>query len=153
RGGAKPKTPRPAPALLALAAAFAWDSKDVKLPAPFATPSSDNGPHVVGRPEGADLKLPDGFQVDIYAEGFEQPRFMALGPGGELLVSDSIKNGAVYVLEGQKERKKLIAGLDRPYGLAFWKEYLYVGEQTSVKRYKYDAKNRSVGQGEEVVSL
>ena len=143
----------PAAALLAFAVALAWDQKEVKLPPPFATPSVDNGPHVVDRPQGAELKLPDGFQVDIYAEGFEQPRFMALGPGGELLVSDSIKNGAVYVLEGQKERKKLIAGLDRPYGLAFWKDYLYVGEQTSVKRYKYDAKNRSVGQGEEVVSL
>ncbi|HET9318199.1 MAG TPA: PQQ-dependent sugar dehydrogenase [Bryobacteraceae bacterium] len=143
----------PAAVLLAFAVALAWDQKEVKLPPPFATPSVDNGPHVVDRPEGAELKLPDGFQVDIYAEGFEQPRFMALGPGGELLVSDSIKNGAVYVLEGQKERKKLIAGLDRPYGLAFWKDYLYVGEQTSVKRYKYDAKNRSVGQGEEVVSL
>src|SRR5690349_9255217 len=143
----------PAAALLAFAAALAWDQKEVKLPPPFASPSVDNGPHVVDRPEGAELKLPDGFQVDIYAEGFEQPRFMALGPSGELLISDSIKNGAVYVLEGQKERKKLIAGLDRPYGLAFWKDYLYVGEQSSVKRYKYDAKNRSVGQGEEVVSL
>src|SRR5579872_1787225 len=143
----------PAAAWLAFAAALAWDQKEVKLPPPFATPSVDNGPHVVDRPEGAELKLPDGFQVDIYAEGFEQPRFMALGPSGELLVSDSIKNGAVYVLEGEKERKKLIGGLDRPYGLAFWKDYLYVGEETSVKRYKYDASDRSVGQGEEVISL
>src|SRR6266851_10234259 len=100
--------------VLTLAFALAWDSKDVKLPAPFATPSVDNGPHVVDRPEGADLKLPAGFQVDIYAEGFEQPRFMAIGPSGELLVSDSVKNGAVYVFEdGAKNfkpehRKKLI---------------------------------------------
>src|ERR1700719_96307 len=122
---------------------FARDQKELKLPPPYATPSVDNGPHVVDRPEGAELKLPAGFQVDIYAEGFEQPRFMALGPSGELLVSDAVKNGSVYVLEGQKERKKLLSGLDRPYGLAFWKDYLYVGEQTSVKRYKYDAANRS----------
>ncbi|HXI43954.1 MAG TPA: hypothetical protein VNH83_28485, partial [Bryobacteraceae bacterium] len=127
----------PATALLALASAFAADSKDVKLPPPFATPSVDNGPHVVERPEGADLKLPAGFQVDIYAEGFEQPRFMAIGPGGELLVSDSTKNGSVYVIaDGAKnfkpeQRKKLIEGLERPYGLAFWQDYLYVGETTS----------------------
>lgn len=149
----KPNVLLPAAALLAFAVAFAGDSKDVKLSPPFATPSADNGPHVVDRPEGAELKLPAGFQVDIYAEGFEQPRFMALGPGGELLVSDSTKNGAVYVLEGQKERKKLISGLNRPYGLAFWKDYLYVGEVTSVKRYKYDAAKRVVGPGEEVISL
>jgi glucose/arabinose dehydrogenase len=139
-----------------LTLAFAAETKDVKLPPPFATPSVDNGPHVVGRPEGAELKLPAGFQVDIFAEGFEQPRFMAFGPGGELLVSDSIKNGSVYVIADTSkpaERKKLIEGLGRPYGLAFWKDYLYVGEETSVKRYKYDATNLSVGKGEEVVSL
>ena len=142
--------------VLAVAFALAWDSKDVKLPPPFATPSADNGPHVVEKPEGAELKLPAGFQVDIYAEGFERPRFMALGPKGELLLSDSADRGAVYLFEDAAkpdQRKKLIEGLDRPYGLAFWKDYLYVGEQTSVKRYKYDAENRTVGKGEEVISL
>jgi len=146
----------PATALLALAAALAWDSKDVKLPPPFATPSVDNGPRVIERPDGAELTLPAGFQVDIYAEGFEQPRFMALGPVGELLVSDSIKNGAVYVFDNAAkpdQRKKLIEGLERPYGLAFWKDYLYVGEETSVKRYKYDARSQTAGKGEEVISL
>ena len=142
--------------VLTLAFALAWDSKDVKLPAPFATPSVDNGPHVVDKPEGADLKLPAGFHVDIYAEGFERPRFMLLGPKGELLLSDSADRGTVYVFEDvskPEQRKKLIQGLDRPYGLAFWKDYLYVGEQTSIKRYKYDAANRTVGKGEEVISL
>ncbi|HKW96325.1 MAG TPA: PQQ-dependent sugar dehydrogenase [Bryobacteraceae bacterium] len=143
----------PVTAMLAIAAALAWDSKDVKLPPPFATPSVDNGPRVVERPAGAQLKLPAGFQIEVYAEGFEQPRFMALDSNNALLVSDSTKNGAVYVLDQQKQRKKLIDGLDRPYGLAFWKDYLYVGEQTSIKRYKYDAQNKSAGKGEEVISL
>jgi hypothetical protein len=75
--------------VLTLAFALAWDSKDVKLPPPFATPSVDNGPHVVDKPEGSELKLPAGFHVDIYAEGFERPRFMLLGSKGELLLSDS----------------------------------------------------------------
>jgi glucose/arabinose dehydrogenase len=51
------------------------------------------------------------------------------------------------------DRRKLIAGLDRPYGLAFWHEYLYVGEPESIKRYKYDAKAMTAGPGEEVISL
>jgi len=142
--------------VLTLAFAMAWDSKDVKLPPPFATPSVDNGPHVVDRPEGAELKLPAGFHVDIYAEGFERPRFMLLGSKGELLLSDSADRGTVYLFEDvnkPEQRKKLIEGLDRPYGLALWKDYLYVGEQTSIKRYKYDAASGAVGQGEEVISL
>jgi glucose/arabinose dehydrogenase len=79
---------------------------------------------------------------------------MTLGPNHELLLSDSAAapDGTVYILQGGS-RKKLIAGLDRPYGLAFWKEYLYVAEPTSVKRYPYDAIAMTAGAGEEVVSL
>jgi glucose/arabinose dehydrogenase len=111
---------------------------------------------VIERPNGARLRVPAGFDVEEYADGFETPRFMILGPSGELLLSDSARggSGAVYILlNNGKQRKKLIEGLDRPYGLAFWREYLYVGEPQSVKRYRYDAKNMTVGQGEEVVSL
>jgi glucose/arabinose dehydrogenase len=147
-------------ALVLTAAAFF--AADVKLPPPYATPSANNGPRVVSQPAGAQLHVPSGFTVDVYAEGFERPRYMQLGPGGELLLSDAADgpNGVVYVIPLNKadsykahESKKLITGLDRPYGLALWHEYLYVGEPESIKRYKYDAKAMTVGPGEEIVSL
>lgn len=140
--------------LLGLAAfyAAAADDPKVKLPPPYATPSVNNGPHVVDKPAGAQLHVPDGFQIDEFATGFDRPRYMLLGPSKEILLSDS--GGAVYVLTNNgKDRKKIIEGLDRPYGLAFWKNYLYVGEPTSIKRYKYDSKAMTAGKGEEVVSL
>jgi len=130
------------------------------LPPPYHTPSVANVPKVVPRPEGAKLHLPQGFSSAPYAEGFEKPRFMALGPAGEVLVSDSADKGAVYVLRDQdkdlraESKEKLLDGLYRPYGLAFWKEYLYVAEATSLKRYKYDPGNTKIlGAGEEVVSM
>jgi glucose/arabinose dehydrogenase len=109
---------------------------------------------VIPQPEGARLNVPAGFHAEVWAEGFQLPRFMLLGPGGEVLVSDSARGGAgtVWVIQG-KERKKLIEGLSQPYGLAFANGYLYVGEPTSVKRYKYDAKALTAGAGEEVISL
>jgi len=122
------------------------------LPAPYATPSVANGPKLIGRPEGGQLKVPQGFTVEEYAKGFQRPRFMVEGPGGEVLISDTVANGSVYVLN-KGERKALISGLDRPYGMAFWKDYLYVGEPASIKRYKYDSAKMSVGAGEEVVAL
>ena len=146
--------------LLLMAAAFY--AADIKLPPPYATPSANNGPRVVPQPAGAQLHVPDGFSVSVYAEGFERPRYMTMGPGGELLLSDAADgpDGVVYAIplnksDGYKagERKKLIAGLDRPYGLALWHEYLYVGEPESIKRYKYDAKAMTAGPGEEVISL
>ncbi len=135
--------------LLLLAACIGWGA-EVKLPSPFATPSSTNRPRVIPKPADAQLHVPDGFTVALYAEGFEQPRYMTLGPSQEILLSDS-KAGIVYILK--PERKKLIEKLDRPYGLAFWKDYLYVAETTSLKRYKYDAKQMTAGPGEEVVSM
>ena len=79
---------------------------------------------------------------------------MILGPGNELLLADSANapNGCVYIFQG-KERRKLIEGLHKPYGLAFWKNYLYVAEPESVKRYPYDSRMKTVGPGEEVISL
>src|SRR6266550_9424213 len=131
-----------------LFAAFCWGA-EVKLPPPFATPSSTNRPRVIPQPEGTQLHVPPGFTIELFAEGFDQPRYMTLGPSKEILLSDS-KGGVVYILK--PERKKLIEGLERPYGLAFWKDYLYVGETKSLKRYKYDAKAMTVGTGEEVLS-
>jgi glucose/arabinose dehydrogenase len=135
--------------LLLLAGITCW-AAEVKLPPPFATPSSTNRPRVVPKPADGQLHVPDGFTVEPYAEGFEQPRYMILGPSNEILLSDS-KAGVVYILK--PERKKLIEKLDRPYGLAFWKDYLYVAETTSLKRYKYDAKQMTAGPGAEVVSM
>lgn len=139
--------------LLVTGAAMAWQH-DVKLPPPLATPSVRNNPRVISRPAGAQLKAPAGFAVEEYRADFQVPRFMLVGPSQELLVSDSARNGqgCVWVIQG-KNRRKLIENLDRPYGLAFWKDYLYVGETTSIKRYQYDGKAMTVAKGEEVVAL
>ncbi len=137
-----------------VAGALAWQQASVKLPPPYATPSVNNGPRVIPQPNGAKLQVPAGFNIQEYATGFDKPRFMLLGPGNELLLADSADRGTVYILfENGKARKKLIEGLDRPYGMAFWKDYLYVAETTSLKRYKYDKKAMSVGAGEEIVPM
>jgi len=138
----------------------AWQDQqyESKLPPPYATPSADNRSTVVPRPEGSALKLPAGFHIAEYATGFEQPRFMLLGPNNEVILSDS-HAGTVYVLSDRNhsyanpERKVLISGLDRPYGLALWKTYLYVGEATAIKRYPYDSKNMSAGKAETIASF
>ena len=125
-----------------------------QLPAPFATESANNAPRVVDPPAGARLLVPPGFAVEPWASGFDMPRFMLLAPGGEVLLSDS-GAGIVYPFAGGKAagKKQLITGLNRPYGLAFWQNYLYVAETNSVKRYLYDAKALTAGAGQEVVQV
>ncbi len=148
------------PVFALAAGAYAWQVA-AKLPKPYHTPSSTNRPRVVPKPEGAQLSLPAGFQIEEYASGgFERPRFMLRGPSGELLVSDAVAGGKVVVLQDKNkdwkadaDRKTLLEGLDRPYGMAFWKDYLYVAETTSVKRYQYNKTAMTAGTGQEVVSL
>ena len=130
------------------------------LPEPFHTPSASNRPQVVDRPEGAQLSLPDGFTADVFAEGdFNRPRYMLLGQNDEILLSDSgdrnERNGAVYALSlDGKIEKKVLEGLDRPYGLQLHEDWLYVAETTSVKRYKYDGESRTAQTpGEQLVDM
>src|SRR5438132_895006 len=66
-----------APALLRGKAAFgAWrDDAPGKrrhisvdeLPAPYASPSRSNGVRVVGKPRDAELKVPAGFEIKLFA--------------------------------------------------------------------------------------
>lgn len=135
----------------------AWQVAGVKssdLPAPFATPSANNRPHVIPQPGGAKITVPKGFSVDVWAEGFRTPRFMLQGEHGEILLSDS-DAGTVYAFANgdPKQRKEVLTGLTRPYGLALLHDYLYVGEMTSIKRYKYDGSKLSASDPKEVLNL
>ena len=121
------------------------------LPEPYHTESATNPPRLIPRPKQASLSVPEGFVVEEYLSGFLRPRFMLLGPEGEVLLSD-IAAGVVYVIR-DKRAAPLISNLSKPYGLALYKDWLYVAETSSVKRYKYSSKQGSVGQGEEIIPL
>src|SRR6266850_5286199 len=69
--------------LVLVGGAIAAAQQTPQLPAPFATPSSTNRPVVVDAPAGARLQVPAGFSVETWADGFDTPRFMLQGSGGE----------------------------------------------------------------------
>jgi glucose/arabinose dehydrogenase len=147
--------------VLAAAAAIAQTNQRPinwkELPEPFHSPSARAGAEVIAKPEDARLQLPPGFAVQEYMSGFVRPRFMLLGPGNEILLSDSgsrdAADGVVYVLK-DGAKTAIVEKLNRPYGLALNDGWLYIAEPTSVKRYRYDAKAMRVsGPGQEVVSL
>ncbi|MDQ6698693.1 MAG: hypothetical protein M3Z36_00735 [Acidobacteriota bacterium] len=110
--------------LISSAAAWQMAKSDGKLPPPFATPSANNRPQVIEKPSGAKLNVPAGFTIDVWAEGFEVPRYMLQGQNGEILLSDMGRSGTIYAFPNgdPAKRKEVIKGLDRPYGLALWKE-------------------------------
>ena len=121
------------------------------LPDPYHTKSANNPPRLIRQPEHAFLSVPEGFVVEEYMSDFLQPRFMLLGSENEILVTD-MSAGIVYIIR-DKKAEPLITNLSRPYGMAFYKDWLYVADAASVKRYKYSSKQGGVGKGEEIISL
>jgi len=116
-----------------------------QLPAPFATPWYRKGPRIVAMPDGHKLTLAAGFNVNVFADGLQMPRFMALAPNGDVFVTESMASGKVTVLrdadhDGVAETKATFAeGLTRPFGIAFWKDYLYIGNNDALVRFAYKA--------------
>jgi glucose/arabinose dehydrogenase len=125
----------------------------VKLPPPYHTPPAANAPKVIPQPAGSTLKVPGGFKVEEFASGFQKPRYMVELPNGAVLVSDSIVNGAVHLIAPDKSKKALITGLDRPFGMALYKNDLYVAEGTAIKRYPFNAKTMEIGAAEKIIPL
>ena len=133
--------------------ALAAESSRIKLPPPYHTPPAANAPKIIPQPAGRTLQVPAGFKVEEFAEGFQKPRYMLELPGGTVLVSDSVVNGTVHAIAPDKSKKALISGLDRPFGMAIFKNRLYVAEGTAIKRYPFNAKTMAIGAAEKIVPL
>ncbi len=121
------------------------------LPLPYHSPSATNPPRLVTRPDDAWLTVPPRFVVEEYLAGFLSPRFLLLGAAGEILMTD-IAAGVVYVIR-DKHATPLLTDLDRPYGMAFYRDWLYVADAEAVRRYRYTSAQGVIGKGEEVIAL
>ena len=117
------------------------------LPEPKEDESVDNGPSLVPRPDNAWPIAPTGFRVQLYAQGFTEPRLIRSAPNGDLFLADS-KAGAIRILRGVGPDGKALTsetfatGLDHPFGIAFYPsgpnpEWVYVANTTSVVRFPY----------------
>jgi glucose/arabinose dehydrogenase len=117
------------------------------LATPYDTPSANNHPKMVPRPEGAWPQAPVGFEVTEFATGLSQPRVVVRAPNGDLFLSESRAN-RIRVLrdadgDGKPEASEIFAaGLNRPFGIAFYPlgpepEYVYVANTDSVVRFPY----------------
>jgi glucose/arabinose dehydrogenase len=84
----------------------------------------------------AQLKVPKGFKVEVYASGIANARSLRLGDKGTLFVSNRQLDKVYAVVDqnGKREVKILASGLDRPNGLAFHNGALYIGEGTKISK-------------------
>ena len=87
-----------------------------------------------------DLKLDKEFQIGVFAKDLGKVRDIAFSPGGVLIASVP-ESGKIIMLpdrnkDGIADEVNTIASrLERPHGVAFFNNYLYIAEETRVSRY------------------
>ena len=133
-----------------------------ELPAPFATESASKSPQVVPIPANPTFNVPQGFQVSVFAENLNRPRWLALTPTGDVLVTETRENRIRLLRDSNKDGVADIVktfaseenGLDIPFGMAFSLGYFYLGNTSTLRRYTYEAgQEKLTGRGEEITSL
>src|ERR1700757_1668570 len=141
------------------AAAQVTYGKKPNLPAPFSTKSAGNGPENTKPPEGFLPTAPAGFHVNVFAKDFTRPRFLTVAPNGDIFVADT-GAGQIVVLRdpqhsgGAQQREVFADKLNRPFGIAFHADYVYVGNTNEVVRFRYDKQaSKRLGDSESVMQL
>ncbi|HEX3169095.1 MAG TPA: PQQ-dependent sugar dehydrogenase [Burkholderiales bacterium] len=82
------------------------------------------------------LKLPKGFNIEVYASGIANARSLRIGDKGTVFVSNRLLDKVYAVVDrnGKREVKVIASGLDRPNGLVFDRGTLYIAEGTRISK-------------------
>src|SRR3990172_7176439 len=79
------------------------------------------------------LKIPAGYRIEVFAEGFTRPRLLAFDPGsGDLYVTET-GTGKVWNVT---KREVVVEGIKNVHGISFSEGDLYLASTTSVFRYR-----------------
>lgn len=130
------------------------------LPKPFATESASRSSRIIPQPKDAKLSVPSGFKINVFAEGnFTYPRMMALAPNGDVFVADSYADSVVVLRDKNKdgaaeERFTFSDNLSQPFGIAFFKDWLYIANTESIVRFRYKpGQTKAEGAPEKLIEL
>lgn len=132
------------------------------LPQPNATPSTANPATVIPIPDNPVLAVPSGFSVNVFAENLNRPRWMAVTPTGDVLVTETPSNQIRLLQDsdqdGTVDRSEIFAGpengLNQPFGMVFTNNFFYVGNTDSIVRFPYQpGQTQILGTGEIIADL
>ncbi|MGP1375178.1 MAG: PQQ-dependent sugar dehydrogenase, partial [Almyronema sp.] len=132
------------------------------LPQPYASQSARKSLNVIPIPENPVLQVPQGFVVNVFAENLDQPRWLALTPTGDVLVTETRQN-RIRLLgdrdgDGVAEVNQTFAdaanGLNIPFGMAFSQGFFFLGNTDAVLRFPYQPGQQQLsGEGEKIADL
>jgi glucose/arabinose dehydrogenase len=109
------------------------DNEAAQKLAPVAAPPLPAAPDELPL---AKLKVPAGFNIEVYAAGLANARSLAVGDKGTVFVGSRLidKVYAIVNKDGKREVKVLASGLYRPNGVAFHNGTLYIAELSKISK-------------------
>nr|WP_235355062.1 sorbosone dehydrogenase family protein [Aliterella atlantica] len=132
------------------------------LPEPFASDSASKSPNVVPIPQNPTLQVPQGFTVNVFADNLDSPRWLALTPSGEVLVTETRWN-RIRLLndtngDGAADTNKIFAtnrnGVNIPFGMTFAGGSFFLGNTDAVLRFPYQQGQQQIsGKGQKITEL
>jgi glucose/arabinose dehydrogenase len=162
---------------------IAYSQDPVNLPPPFATPSAKLFSDVIGWPDSALPKSPEGFTVTLFADQLDNPRWIYQAPDGNIFVAESntIKSATEQVKDavtgkaksmntgsanritlfrdadgdGKPEfRKVYLRDLNQPFGMLVLGNHFYVANTDALMRFPYQyGSDKSSGAGQKILDL
>lgn len=130
-------------------------AEQLKLPAPFATPSVRNTSKVIGWPQGKMPMPAPGFEVSLFADNLDNPRQAYVLPNGDVLVVEATREWPGRADRPEKSanritlfrdtdrdgkpdlRERFVTGLNMPHGMLLLGSWFYVANTDGVVRYPY----------------
>jgi glucose/arabinose dehydrogenase len=101
----------------------------------------------IAQTSDAKFTLPVGFEIQVFADKLKNPRKLIIGPNAtatkfDVFVSESRANRVRMLRESNGDGKAdsspiFVSDLNQPYGLAFWKNWLYVANTDAIVRFPY----------------
>jgi glucose/arabinose dehydrogenase len=112
------------------------------LPEPYATPVAALSPRVVSTNKEGELNLPEGFKVNKFRGDLTHARWLEVLENGDVLLAQP-EAGEITILRDSNGdgvadiQKALVSNLELPHGMAIVGAWLYIGEQTQVRRIRF----------------
>lgn len=103
------------------------------MPPPYADDSASLRPATVERPEGWLPRVPEGFEVTLFAEGLSHARWLTVAENGDVFLAEP-RSGLIRRLrdgdgDGRAEINAVFAeGFQLPHGMAVRGRWLYVAD-------------------------
>ena len=114
------------------------------LPQPFTSESASKPAQMIDRPANSAFQLPAGFQVNVFASGLSRPRWLTVGPNGDVFLAESYDNRIRLLRDtngdGAAETNRIfLDGLSQPFGMAVApdRRSFYVANTDAVVRFPY----------------